>query len=88
MIEEQIIKLLDGRYNYETLEYFDLEETDRDIIARSIVNQFFWRIKVNDRHKDFYLEYIEFRLEQLIKEEKYESVDLYERLKKQINLFS
>ena len=86
MIEEQIIQLLDGRYNYETLEYFDLEETDRDIIARSIVNQFFWRIKVNDRHKDFYLEYIEFRLEQLIKEEKYESVDLYQRLKKQINL--
>ena len=86
MIEKQIIKLLDGKYDYDTLEYFDLDSTERDIIAREIVNQFFWRMKVNDSHKDFYLEYIDFRLKELIKEEKYESVDLYQRLKIQINL--
>lgn len=86
MIEEKIIKLLDGKYDYDTLEYFDLDSTERDIIAKEIVNQFFWRMKKNDSHKDFYLEYIDFRLKELIKEEKYESVDLYQRLKKQINL--
>ena len=88
MIEETIIKLLDGKYDYNTLEYFDLDSTERDIIARAIVNQFFWKMKIDFGYKDFYLEYIEFRLDQLIKEEKYESVDLYQRLKKQINLFS
>jgi hypothetical protein len=88
MIEETIIKLLDGKYDYDTLEYFDLDSTERDIIAREIVNLYFYKMKMEDGYKQFYLEYIEFRLEQLIKEEKYESVDLYQRLKKQIDLFS
>ena len=87
MIEEQIIKLLDGKYDYDTLEYFDLDSTERDIIARAIINQYFYKMKMDYGYKQFYLEYIEFRLEQLIKEEKYESVDLYERLKKQIKDF-
>ena len=59
MIEETIIKLLDGKYDYNTLEYFDLDSTERDIIARAIVNQFFWKMKIDFGYKDFYLEYIE-----------------------------
>ena len=53
MIEEQIIKLLDGKYDYDTLEYFDLDSTERDIIARAIVNQFFWKMKIDFGYKDF-----------------------------------
>ncbi len=86
MIEEKIIKLLDGKYDYDTLEYFDLDSTERDNVARIIANQYFWKTKIDYSYKEFYLEYIDFRLEQLIKEEKYESVDLYQRLKKQINI--
>jgi hypothetical protein len=85
-IEQKIIELLDGRYDYETTEYFDLDPLDRDNIAKTIVNDFFWKMKLDITHKIFYLEYIQFRLEQLIKEEKYESVDLYKRLETQINL--
>lgn len=84
--EQKIIDLLDGRYQYENLEYFELDEEQRDIIAKTIVDEFFWKMQLDEGYRQFYLEFIEFRIEELLKDEKYEAADLYQRLKLQINL--
>ena len=84
--EQKIIDLLDGKYQYDEIEYFDLEIEDRDIIAKTIVNEFFWKMKIDEGYRQFYLEFIDFRIQELLKEEKYESADLYKRLQQQINL--
>lgn len=86
MLEEKIIALLDGKYDYSTLEYFDLDSTERDNVAKTIINEYFWKMKIDYGYKMFYLEYIDFRIKELIAQEQYESVDLYQRLKKQINI--
>lgn len=84
--EQKIIDLLDGKYQYENLEYFELDEEQRDMIAKTIVDEFFWKMKLDEGYRQFYLEFIEFRIEELLKDEKYEAADLYQRLKLQINL--
>jgi hypothetical protein len=84
--EQKIIDLLDGKYQYENLEYFELDEEQRDMIAKTIVDEFFWKMQLDEGYKQFYLEFIEFRIEELLKDEKYEAADLYQRLKLQINL--
>lgn len=84
MIEQSIIKLLDGKCDFDTLEYFDLNSTQRDKLAKDIVNHFFKQIIKDEHYRLFYLDFIDYRLEQLLKEELYESVDLYQRLKKQL----
>lgn len=84
--EKKIIDLLDGKYQYNEVEYFDLEIKDRDIIAKTIVDEFFWKMKIDEGYKQFYLEFIDFRIQELLNEEKYESADLYKRLQQQINL--
>jgi len=82
--EQKIIELLDGKYQYETIEYFQLNEEDRDKIANTIMNDFFYNIKQDENYRNFYLEFVDFRIEEFIRQEKYEAVDLYERLKNQI----
>ena len=82
--EQKIIDLLDGKYQYENLEYFELDEEQRDIIAKTIVDEFFWKMKIDEGYRQFYLEFIDFRIQELLKEEKYEATDLYKRLKLQI----
>lgn len=84
--EQKIIDLLDGKYQYENLEYFELDEEQRDMIAKTIVDEFFWKMQLDEGYKQFYLEFIEFRIEELLKDEKYEAADLYQRLQQQINL--
>ena len=84
--EQKIIDLLDGKYQYDKIEYFNLEIEDRDIIAKTIVDEFFWKMKIDEGYRQFYLEFIDFRIQELLKEEKYESADLYKRLQQQINL--
>ena len=84
--EQKIIDLLDGKYQYENLEYFELDEEQRDMIAKTIVDEFFWKMKIDEGYRQFYLEFIDFRIQELLKEEKYESADLYKRLQQQINL--
>ena len=83
--EEKIINLLDGkRFQYENLEYFELEEEKRNIIAKTIVDDFFWQMRIDEGYKMFYLEFIEDRIQEFLKEEKYEAADLYQRMKLQI----
>jgi len=82
--EQKIIELLDGKYQYETIEYFQLNEEDRDKIANTIMNDFFYNIKQDENYRNFYLEFVDFRIQEFIRQEKYEAVDLYERLKNQI----
>lgn len=83
--EEKIINLLDGkRFQYENLEYFELEEEKRNIIAKTIVEDFFWQMRIDEGYKRFYLEFIEDRIQQFINEDKYEAADLYQRMKLQI----
>ena len=84
--EQKIIDLLDGKYQYDEIEYFNLEIEDRDIIAKTIVDEFFWKMIIDEGYRQFYLEFIDFRIQELLKEEKYESADLYKRLQQQINL--
>lgn len=84
--EQKIIDLLDGKYQYDEVEYFDLEIKDRDMIAQTIVKEYFWQMEFDEQARLFYLEFIQHRINQLIKEEKYEAVDLYQRLEKEINL--
>ena len=82
--EQKIIDLLDGKYQYENLEYFELDEEHRDMIAKTIVNEFFWKLQLDEGYRQFYLEFIEFRIQELLNDEKYEAADLYKRLKLQI----
>jgi hypothetical protein len=84
--EKKIIDLLDGKYQYDEVEYFDLEIKDRDMIAHTIVKEYFWQMEFDEQARLFYLEFVQYRIQQLIKEEKYEAVDLYQRLEKEINL--
>jgi hypothetical protein len=85
-LEEKIKNLLDGKYDYKTVEYFKLSIQDRDAIAIAIVNQFFWKLKLDNTYYLFYKDFIDFRIDELMKEEKYEAVDLYKRLLEKINL--
>jgi hypothetical protein len=87
-LEQKIINVLDGRYEYDTVEYFDLSIQDRDSIAKAIVNQFFWKLKVDKRYYHFYKDFIDFRMNELLKEEKYEALDLYKRLLNEIILMN
>ena len=84
--EKKIIDLLDGKYQYDEVEYFDLEIEDRNISAQAIVKEYFWQMEFDEQAKLFYLDFIQYRIDELIKQEKYEAVDLYQRLQKQINL--
>jgi hypothetical protein len=85
-IEEKIVEILDGKYDIESIEYFDLSLEDREKIANTIVSQVLWKLKVDFSYKIFYLEFLEFRLQELLEEEKYESADLYRRIINKINL--
>ena len=87
-LEQKIINVLDGRYEYDTVEYFDLSIQDRDNIAKAIVNQFFWKLKVDKGYYQFYKDFIDFRMNELLKEEKYEALDLYKRLLNEIILMN
>jgi ABC-type long-subunit fatty acid transport system fused permease/ATPase subunit len=87
-LEQKIINVLDGRYEYDTVEYFDLSIQDRDNIAKAIVNQFFWKMKVDKGYYQFYKDFIDFRMNELLKEEKYEALDLYKRLLNEIILMN
>jgi ABC-type long-subunit fatty acid transport system fused permease/ATPase subunit len=87
-LEQKIINVLDGRYDYDTVEYFDLSIQDRDNIAKAIVNQFFWKLKVDKGYYQFYKDFIDFRMNELLKEEKYEALDLYKRLLNEIILMN
>jgi ABC-type long-subunit fatty acid transport system fused permease/ATPase subunit len=87
-LEQKIINVLDGRYEYDTVEYFDLSIQDRDSIAKAIVNQFFWKLKVDKGYYQFYKDFIDFRMNELLKEEKYEALDLYKRLLNEIILMN
>jgi len=87
-LEQKIINVLDGRYEYDTVEYFDISIKDRDSIAKAIVNQFFWKLKVDKGYYYFYKDFIDFRMNELLKEEKYEALDLYKRLLNEIILMN
>jgi hypothetical protein len=87
-LEQKIINVLDGRYEYDTVEYFDISIKDRDSIAKAIVNQFFWKLKVDKGYYQFYKDFIDFRMNELLKEEKYEALDLYKRLLNEIILMN
>lgn len=84
MIEHKLIDILDGKYDFDNVEYFDIIEEDREVLASYIASKYFWKIKLDSTYQQFYIEYIDAKIEHYLKEEKYEGVDLYKRIKNKI----
>jgi hypothetical protein len=85
-LEEKIQNIFNGEYEYENVEYFNLPENTRDLIANAIVNQYLYKLKTDITYFYFYTDFIDFRINELLLDEKYEAVDLYKRILFQINL--
>ena len=83
-IDDSVLEILNGKYDFDKIEYFDITEEDRDILASSIASRYFWKIKLDSTYNQFYIDYIDAKINHYLKEEKYEGVDLYKRIKNKI----